>query len=111
MTFTYDDFLTFARSLNPEAAALFAKYRALQEPKLAPMLPKLGAKLREKGLWPPGGASGDDDGFSAEERAALVYLRQLNEALKTGGSEAGMQLWRDLVARPESRNALAAVAA
>jgi hypothetical protein len=105
-SFTYEDLLAVLRNVGQtETAALFTEWRSYVEPKLSPLLPKIGARLIEKGLWSSGST------FTPQEEEALVYLRQMDKALKAGGSEACMALWRQFVSVPHSRDALAAIAA
>jgi len=106
MTFTFDQLLILLRSIGKsELAALFDKWRGWVEPQLGPLLPKIGARALEKGLWKP------DVAFTPAEERAIPYLRQMNAALEKGGSEEAMRVWRELVSRPDSREALAGIAA
>ena len=105
-TFTFEDLLGVLQQAGmQETADLFATWRSYVEPRLASMLPKMGARFQQKGLWAAG------ETFTAEERTALPFLRQLDDALRAGGSEAAMQMWREFMASPPARDALAAVAA
>lgn len=107
---TFDDVIAMLRKAGlVDMADRWSKWRTTMEPMLAPMLPAITAKATEKGLWsPPGGAAAT---FSAAEAAALPLLRDLDAALQSGGAEAAMTLWRQLVADPSSRSTLAGVAA
>ncbi len=112
MQFTYDDLLAILRKADmTDMADRWQRLRHRIEPQIRDdLLPMLGQKALEKGLWaPPGG--GDASTFSGAEVEALPLLRELDAALQAGGAEAAMALWRQFVTDPGKRAALAGVAA
>lgn len=103
--FTLDDFIAFlqGRGAPDRVVYLMRKYPDVVEPALS----KIHDRLVAKGMLTDGGARGGSapNDLTETEAAALPFLRELDAALKAGGHDATMAKLRDLMARPDAREA------
>lgn len=99
--FTLADFVAFLRGINaPERAVyLIEKYPADVEP----FLPKIYARLVAKGMIQPDAPAVSDASLTADERALIPYLRDLDQVLREGGHDAAMARLRQHMQDPTAR--------
>ncbi len=101
--FTVADFVRVLQGMNQ---FLLAEIILEFPEEVEPYLDKIQAKLIEKGVIPAAAAPAD---FTPSEQAVLPLLRELDNALRSGGSEAALEAFRRMANDPTQRSLLRAV--
>lgn len=104
MAFTIDDFVSVLEGFGSPDTMLVAELVRRHPEVVRPFLGRLQARLVSKGVIPA-----EEPGITDAEQAVQPLLRKLDDALRSGGSEAALAELRAMAADPQSRRILQAV--